>query len=378
MPVYQGAANHPAFSKCYVGTQRYRKIYDGTTLVWSDTLIHDGFDWDGWLQGWINELCAADDLGELISDGYGMIVDGLGNVVGSTVAYIQDGVNETGKLVANAGTSLVDAYCGAWGGSAPPDGLIGLVNGIPIIGGILADWLAGDIDIESIIGSLPVIGNIAKQIGLLPDSAGHLLDPLNYVIDELGNVVGTITCGKYTNIGGGIGENICYVIGVVEQAARMLVPDGLMSLDRQVSWVRHPTVLTTDDGWVETQIANVGSPGFSTQVFRRYANDGSRARGVGMDFTDSAASIVRRVGGTNTLVAPNLARFTEGDVLRLEQAGNLHVLLKNGNDVGEWPDTGGTAATGASNRSVGMFMEGAKEFLGSRRFGPALNYLDAG
>ena len=154
MPVYQGAANHPAFSKCYVGTQRYRKIYDGTTLVWSDTLIHDGFDWDGWLQGWINELCSAEDLGDLISDGYGMIVDGLGNVVGSTVAYIQDGVNETGKLVANAGTSLVDAYCGAWGGSAPPDGLIGLVNGIPIIGGILADWLAGDIDIESIIGSL--------------------------------------------------------------------------------------------------------------------------------------------------------------------------------------------------------------------------------
>lgn len=378
MPIYQGVANHPAFSKCYVGTQRYRKIYDGTALVWSDTAIHDGFDWDGWLQGWINELCAADDLGELISDGYGMIVDGLGNVVGSTVAYVQDGLNETGKLVAQAGTSLVDAYCGAWGGTAPPDGLIGLVNGIPIIGGVFADWLEGAIDIESIIGNLPVIGAIAKQIGLLPDSAGHLLDPLNYVIDELGNVVGTLTCGKYTNIGGGIGEDICYVIGIVEQAARLLVPDGLMSLDQRASRVRHPTVLTTDDGWVEVQVANSGSPGFSTQVFRRYANDGSGARGVGIDMTDNAASIVRRVAGAEVMVAPNLARFTEGDTLNLTQAGNLHTLLLNGTDVGAWNDSGATAASGPSNRSVGMVMEGAKEFLGSRRFSPALNYLDAG
>lgn len=375
MPVRRG--NAPNYSQVRRGSVPVREIRRGTVLKWQSTPIRDGFDWDGWLQNWINELCSGDDLGDLLSDGLGGIVDGLGNVVGQTVAYADGGVNGLGTLVANTGTSLVDAYCGVWGGQTPPGGLIGLVNGIPIIGGILGDWLGGDIDITSIIGELPLIGNIAKQIGLIPDDLGNLLDPINYVIDELGNVVGTITCGKYKNIGGGALEGICYVIGIVNQAARMQVPDGLMSLDKTTGRMRHPTLLTSDDGFVQVQVAEAGAPGFATQVFRRYANDGTGARGVGMDLRDSMVSIVRRVGGVDTMVMPNLGSFGPATDLRLNQVGNVHTLVRDGVPLGSWNDATATAAKGATNRSVAMVMTGAKELLGQRRFSPSLNWIEA-
>ena len=375
MPVYRGDT---AYRQVYRGAVPVRQIYRGNTLVWQRTPVRDGFDWDGWLQGWINEVCSGEDLGDLISDGLGMIVDGLGNVVGNTVAYVEGGANNLGKLVATTGTSLVDAYCGVWGGNSPPGGLIGLVNGIPIIGGILADWLSGTLDIDSIIGELPIVGDIARQIGLIPDDLGNLLDPLNYVIDAAGDVVGTITCGRYKNIGGGTLEGICYVIGVVNQAARVMVPDGLLALDRVTSRVRHPNLLPADDGWLEFQVAEAGSPGFATQEYRRYANDGTGDRGVGVDLRDNRASIVRRVGGVETVVAPDLGTFGPGSNLRLDQLGNVHTLYRDGIELGEWIDSTGTAATGAANRSVALVMNGAKELLGQRRFSPSLNYIEAG
>ncbi|QWY84385.1 hypothetical protein SEA_KNOCKER_43 [Mycobacterium phage Knocker] len=376
MPVHRGSA--PSYKQVYRGGTPVRQIYRGNTLVWQRTAVSDGFDWDGWLDNWINELCSGEDIGDLISDGLGGIVDGIGNVVGQTVAFVEGGANGLGKLVANTGTSLVDAYCGAWGGTSPPNGLIGLVNGIPIFGPILADWLEGDLDIDSIIGELPVFGPIAKQIGLIPDDLGNLLDPINYVVDAAGDVVGTITCGKYKNIGGGALEGICYVIGVVNQSARMMVPDGLLNLDRQIGRMRHPTLLTSDDGWLDIQVAEQGSPDMVTQVFRRYANDGSGARGVGIDLRNNMASIVRRVGGVETLVAPNLSGFGPATRFRLEQLGNVHTLIRDGIPVGEWPDNTATAASGANNRSVAMVMQGAKELWGARRFSPSLNYVEAG
>lgn len=377
MPLYRGTG--PLVKQVYRGDSPVRQIYRGNTLVWQRTAVSDGFDLDGWLQNWINELCNSGDIGDLISNGVGGIVDGIGNVVGQTVAFVQDKGNGIGTLVAETGTSLVDAYCGAWGGSSPPDGLIGLVNGIPIFGGILADWLSGELDITSIIGKLPVVGDIAKQIGLIPDDLGNLLDPINYVVDELGNIVGTITCGKYKNIGGGAIEGICYIIGVVNHAARLQMPDGLMNLDKQVGRMRHPSLLPSDDGWLEVQVAESGSPGMATQVFRRYANDGSGARGVGIHMVDNMAGIVRRVGGVETVVKPALGGFGPSSRLRLEQLGNTHTLLRDGIPLGDpWVDATNTAASGAANRSVAMVMTGAKELWGSRRFSPSLNYLEAG
>ncbi|QFP94658.1 minor tail protein [Mycobacterium phage LilMcDreamy] len=358
-----------------VGTTDFKQIRIGSTLYWSKAMISDGFDPDGPLQRWINELRSG-DLGALCTDVTGVLTDGLGNVVGSTVAFVEGGLNGSGKLVAQTGQNLADAYCGLWGGTAAPDGLIGLVNGIPIIGGFLADWLRGDIDIESIIGQIPIVGEIGRLIGLFPDVEGNILDPLNFVVDAFGNVIGTITCGEFKPTGG-IFEGICFLIGVVGNAAKMMIPDGLMSLNKQVSRMRHPDLLPGDDGHLEVQIAEVGSPNYVTQVYRRYANDNSGARGVGMDFRNSQVSIVRRVAGAEVLVKPNLTSFGPSDTCRLIQTGNLHTLVKNGDPVGEWNDAAATAAKGSANRSVAMWMQGAKELTGSRLFSPSLNYLEA-
>ncbi|QOP65583.1 hypothetical protein SEA_SUIGENERIS_41 [Mycobacterium phage Suigeneris] len=382
MPPVLRRGAEPPITSIIRGTTPINEIRRGSTLIWSRSVIHDGFDLGGILERWINELRSG-DLGALCLDVTGTLVDGLGNAIGTTVDYVEGGVNGLGKLVNNAGTSLVDAYCGAWGGSVAPDGLIGLVNGIPIFGPILGDWLSGEFDIESIIGQIPVVSEIGRLIGLFPDVEGNLLDPLNYVVNAAGEVIGVLSCGEFKPTGG-VFEGVCFVIGSVGNAARMLVPDGLMSLNKQVSRVRHETVLPGDDGFLETRIAELGDPGYVTQLFRRYANDGSGARGVGLDFRNSQVSIVRRVASADVLVAPNIASFGPNDTFRLTQTGNLHSLIKNGEPVLSpsgsevtWNDATGTAATGASNRSVAMMMQSAKELSGSRLFSPSLDYVDA-
>lgn len=360
-----------------VGATDFKQIRIGSQLYWSKATISDGFDLEGILERWINELRSG-DLGALCTDVTGTLVDGLGNVIGSTVAYVEGGVNGLGKLVNTAGTSLVDAYCGAWGGTTIPNGLVGIVNGIPIFGPFLADFLEGTLDIESIIGEIPLVSELGRMIGLFPDTAGNLLDPINYVVNAFGDVIGTISCGNFKPTGG-LFEGVCFVIGAVGNAAKLMVPDGLLSLDKQVSRVRHDTLLPGDDGYVEVQIAELGDPGYVTQVFRRYANDGSGARGVGMDFRNSSVSIVRRVAGADVLVKPDIASFGPADTFRLTQVGNVHALMKNG-ETGPaltWEDNTATAASGAANRSVAMMMQAAKELAGSRVFSPTLNYLEA-
>jgi len=374
MPIYRGTTPITAI---YHGATPINQIYRGSTLVWSRAAIRDCFDFEGWLTGWIDELC--DDPGNLISDGFGMLVDGLDNAVGQVVQYVNTGVNELGKLVATGADTAVDAYCGLWGGSAP-DGLLGLINGIPLIGpeiaDILRDWFGGTLDITTLVGQIPVFGQLAQTIGLIPDSLGNLAEPINYVIDEAGNVLGIISCGQYKDLGG-IFEPICFAIGAVGGAARLLIPDGLMSLNLVGSRFRYPTTLAADDGYVEVEVAEGGGPGVKTQVFRRYSNNGSGANGVGIDLRDSMASIVRRVASADSLVAPNLGSFSAGDRLRLTQTGNTHVLTRNGDLLGQWVDGTATAAKGAAFRSIAMLMEGAQPLGGSRIFSPGLSCVEA-
>jgi hypothetical protein len=370
----------PAYHQIARGSVMLREIRRGSVLRWSASPVRDGFDGrDGFLSSsWTNELAPL-DLGELISDGFGFLIDGLGNVVGSTVALIEGGVNGLGELVSATGNTLVDAYCGAWGGSAPPDGLIGLVNGIPIfgelIGGLLGEWLEGDLDIQSLIGKIPVFGQLAEMIGLIPDQLGGLADPINFVVDAIGDVIGTITCGAF-QLTGGSEEDIHFVIGQTGGSARMLIPDGLMNLNTKTSRFRHNTVVPADNGWLELQVAEIGTPGFTTRAYRRHSNTGGM-NGVGMDLTDSAVGIVRKVGGVEQIVKPNITTFDASTRLRLVQAGDLHTLVRDGIPVGEWNDAGSTAAEGAANRSVAMSMQGAKERAGTRKFSPTLNYIEA-
>lgn len=367
----------------------------GGALVWTSAMIRDDFNQyagtGNWLQDWINDLVS--DLGALVSNAWGQLVDGLNNIIGSTVAFVQGGINQVGQLVSHTGTALVDAYCAAWGGTPPsggvgvtppPDGLLGMLNGIPIIGPGLS-FLAAQItsfisslsNITSLVGQIPVVGDLARLIGLVPDTVtGLLAAPVNFVVDALGEVIGTITCGRYTAVSAAE-EAVNYVIGQVNGAARLLIPDGLLSLDTQTSVMRYPTLLSGDNGYLEVKVADYGTPGMITRVFRRFANDGSAARGVGFELRDSGVSIVRRVGGVDTLMKPGVSAFTPGDRLRLIQNEDVHTLKRNGHVVGEWDDLGDTAARGASNRSVGMLMQGGKELLGQRRYSPALTYLEA-
>ena len=378
----------PTFTAVRRGTTVIKEIRRGTTLKWSAAGIRDDFNDNGFLPFWTNELDAG-DLGALISDEFGRLMDGL-NLVGHTTAYVPPTVqtisSPLGSIVSTVPVSPEDAYCSAVdaiGGlftGEVPDGLIGLVNGIPIIGGVLAAWLSGKdgiAEIDSLIGTLPIMGNIAQLLGLVPDSQGVMGDPVNYVVNVAGQVIGKLSCGKFMEADGSL-ENVHYVIGGVNGSAKMLIPGGLISLDTQVSRMRYNHPLTADDGWLETQIAEEGSPGYVTQVFRRYANNGTAGNGVGMDFRWSSVSIVARVGGIDYLVKPNMGRYSANDVFRLVQVGNAHTLLRNGVSLGTWTASLGSAATGVNNRSVGMMMQAAKDFMGTKRLSASLNYVDAG
>lgn len=376
MPTIRRGLN-PPYTAIYRGAVPMKEVRQGNTLVWSRAAIYDCFDFDGFIDHWIDELCS--DPGNLISNAYGLLIDGLDNTYGQIVQYVQDGVNQAGTLVATGADAAVDAYCGLWGGTAP-DGLVGLVNGIPLIGptlaDILKDWFGGNIDITSLVGKIPVIGQIAQSIGILPDSLGNLVDPINYVIDEAGTVLGIISCGQFKDLGG-IFEPICFAIGAVGGAAKLIIPDGLMSLNLTTGQFRYPTQVAADDGYLEVEVAEGGGAGVITQVFRRYSNSGG-ANGVGIDLRDSAASIVRRVANVSTLVKPNLGSFIAGDRLRLVQAGNTHSLFRNGLPMGApWVDALNSAASGAANRSVAMLMQAAQPLGGARIFSPALSCIEA-
>jgi len=257
------------------------------------------------------------------------------------------------------------------------DGVIGFLNGIPIIGGTLARLLQLPTqlsDFQSIIGVIPLVGDLARVLGLIPNDDGTWNDPVNLIVDTLGGVLGFIT-------GGVIDVNtvqsaLNFVIGGVCNAARLLIPDGLVSLDRTMSRLRYSTLTPGDDGYLETLVGSAGDSGFSTQLFRRFSNDGGGGAGVGIDLQDSALSIVRRVGGVDSLVAAG-GSYTAGDMLRLEQAGDTHTLYRNGSIVTVWNDLAATAARGAGFRSMSVAMTGAKEFLGVRRFSPSLVYVEA-
>lgn len=359
----------------YLGTTPVQAVYLGPIHIWDRWPMSDQFNVIGWLFHWINELC--EDPGGLFHDPYGTIVDGIGNTVGYMVNFVEGGLNQTGTLISGATAPLVEAYCGMWGQTAPPNGLIGLVNGIPVIGGVISDWLSGTLDIESVLGQLPVIGELGKMIGVIPDAiTGALQAPINFLVDAAGAVLGTISCGRYTSIGG-LEEDICYAIRVFELGARINIPDGLVALPPQFSQYRFgDAVAAADDGPLETMVSAIGDIGYATQLFRRYSNDGTGNNGVGIQLLNSGLSIVRRVGGTATTVAQGGA-FAVGDLLRLEQVGDTHTLLRNGTQVAQWIDSGATAAVGAANRSMGMIMEGAKDLTGPRRFSPALAFARA-
>ncbi|WNM74930.1 glycosyl hydrolase [Gordonia phage MossRose] len=168
-----------------------------------------------------------------------------------------------------------------------------------------------------------------------------------------------------------------YYASVLNNYARLNIPDGLISLSLQTSrWRYTAAVMPSDNGRIETRVAVKGDNGWDriTQLFGWLSTD--FASGVGIRLDGSIPSIVRRVSGTETVMASGTT-YNAGDVLQLRKNGTVYSLYRNGTFVVQWNDSGNTAVTGAGNRSLGVVFTGTKDTLGPRRFSAALDYVAA-
>lgn len=168
-----------------------------------------------------------------------------------------------------------------------------------------------------------------------------------------------------------------YILGVESGRARMGMPDGLIGQVLQTDTVRWlPNTTNGDDGYVEVQVGTRGaSDSTMLSVAWRRCAESSPTHGVGISFQSAGVGIMRRVSGTNTRMAL-CGAFADGDILRLNQAGNVHTLFNNGTDVGVWNDSGATASKGSGFRRMAMTMTADKLFLGPRRFSTSFEYIE--
>lgn len=173
-----------------------------------------------------------------------------------------------------------------------------------------------------------------------------------------------------------------YKPSVVGNVCRLGVPDGLVSLQLNGAHARHKAPLTRDDGYVQFRIGSQGSgPSLTgdlcrTTVLGRGSNTDITG-GVGVQMDSSTLRIVRRVAGVD-LVVKAIGTFGAGDVIRHNFVGNVHTIRRNGSLLEEWNDESGTAPKGTGNRSLILSVQGSKDLLGPRRFGPAIDYVEMG
>lgn len=167
-------------------------------------------------------------------------------------------------------------------------------------------------------------------------------------------------------------------IGRTDDTARVQIPDGLLSVTWGFQTSKYRFIggqSAAADGYLEFRIANKGTGGYATHMYRRYANTGA-ASGVYVGMHSSDLFIGYRVGGVNTRIK-ECGSFSAGDVIRLVQKGNLHTVYKAGEFAGEWEDTGGLVPSGAGNRSIAMLMTGEKAIFMPREFSPSIDYFEA-
>jgi hypothetical protein len=412
-PVYLGSQQVSAinFWDEANGFQTVTAIYQGGTQIWSAGLIGTVFTDLGILEEWI-----MDGLGDIepglggsdvaaVFNGVNQLVTGSNTLIGTLAAFVANpsifDPNNTltssspiGAIIAQLPTDIEGLETGvcaqlnqlstdltnvfneistAW---------TGIVNGSALSGGNIleTDWnLIMDssnplAEFEQLIGLTAVNQDFAALMGIIQnDLTGSYGQATNFLTSLSGAVIGLLTCGQYS---ASPAQDVQYPIGVASAGrAKMFMPNGLVSLPTTTSRSRHQTTSAADNGYVQTKIASVGAPGYITQVFRRGDNSGNAAASVGMDFRSSVVSIVRRVGGVDTLVVPQICGFTTGDQFQLTQTGDAHAVTKNGLPVATWTDSGSTAMVGSGYRSVGMSMQCSQELLGPSNFSPQLAYV---
>jgi hypothetical protein len=177
---------------------------------------------------------------------------------------------------------------------------------------------------------------------------------------------------------------LTYTAGIVNNTCRVAIPDGLIDTTMQTARKRYALAVSPDDdGYVEARVASVGDGTdetgavLLTQVFGRVSNT-AFTNGVGFQLDQSVIRIVRRAASTDTVMVADCGSYVPGNIIRLTQVGNLHTLTCNGAFRNEWNDTGATGSRGATFRSLGIRVDGTKDFLGPRRFSAALDYVEYG
>lgn len=389
-------------SGLYLGSQPVRDVYLGqrqiTNLFLGQRQVYqtngDAFNFAGFLNDWIMDLVSAsqaglgDNINAIISDGQGNLVNYQNQIKGIIAAYtpkIDTSGKNFGVILSQIPQEIQAALCagndalGNFLTGLFSDGLVGFLNGLPIIGGWF-QWLEGVFaspdplgQITSLWGTIPINATMAKYMGILQDElTGNTSDPFNFIVNAAGDVLAALTCGKYRLQGSSSTVPITYPIGSIGNMVQMLVPDGLVGLGTQTSRSRYQDPTIVDDGYVEAIAGSTGDKGLYTQVFRRYSSDGSSSAGVGLELMDSTVSIVRRVASVDAIIKPNVCAFARGDKLRLHESGDTHTVYRNGNQVGQWVDSVGSAHVGAQYRSIAMVMQASKELLGPRRYSPML------
>lgn len=404
------------------GSIKVTDIYRGKTHIWSYSPLAEVFAIGGVLENWIIEGISAltGGLGgvadSVIYDGLGNLVNGIGTAIGNIVKFIPNPKNiastivnlaenpklTIGVMIAQIPEDLSafdEAICAQlntiptsiqdiWNGVA--SGLTGFLvdlenNIYATLGGIiatLADILSGNIHplktIVQMVGTNTITTDLATVLGILADqTTGAISNAINFITDATGTVAGWLTCGGFQQFESDVIDAIQFPIGALNNLGRMLVPNGLVSLPVQSSMARSTAAMPADDGYLETSIGSIGTPGFVTQLFRRWDSTGAALSGVGLDLRSSLISIVRRAAGDTQIVAPSIGSYINGDVLRLQQVGDTHTLFKNGSEIGQWVDNASSAVIGAANRSVAMAMEASQTLLGPTNYSPSLNYVVA-
>jgi hypothetical protein len=171
-----------------------------------------------------------------------------------------------------------------------------------------------------------------------------------------------------------------YKAGVVNNACRLAIPDGLIDAAFMTSAFRwSASVCDGDDGYLEVQLGSRGDSdaGFYSSAWRRAPDAGGFASGVGLQFAGSQVAIVGRVSSVSTVRAA-CGACDAGEAFRLIQAGNVHSLYRNGDFAGEWNDSGATVPKGSGLRSMVVEVSGAKDFFGPRRFSPSFDNIECG
>lgn len=405
MPIQPGT-NFP--SRITLGSTTVSRIMYGSTMIWGgggDAVIWEDFNLAGTLWNWFIDfvtdvagqiVASVTGLGGLItttiSDQWGQLYNGVGTFVGAIskfVPVIDTSSGNPGIIISQIPQSLTTALCtgvsavGGWVDTATSGGLVGFLNGLPIIGGafkwlqeFFADPVTTLTSVVSAIGSMPVIQDLANLMGIVQDAVtGAIADPQNFVTNAIGDVLGVVSCGQF-NLHAGGSKTVTYPIGSIGNLGRILIPDGLVSLSPTTGWARSEN-LTSDDGYLQIGVGSSGNQGEATRVFRRYDESGAISSGVGLHLVDGQVSIDRLVGTTETLVVPAMAPYAPGDDLMLTQVGDVHTAYRNGQRIGEWEDNSRTAGVGVGKRAVGMAMTGSQDLMGPRTFSPALRYVRA-